>query len=68
VPSSRDRSEDEEQEPSPSQYQVERVRADGADEIEGEKGPTDMVSESEDNYDAPNDSTKHPQSQPASSY
>ncbi len=34
VPSPLDLSEDDEEEPSPSQYQVERVRADAADEID----------------------------------
>ena len=65
MPSPRGLSEVEEEEPSPSQYQVERVRADGADEIEEEE-PPDMVSESEDDDDPPNDSTKHPQSRSAS--
>ncbi len=63
MPSSRDCSEEEEEEPSPSQYQVERVRADGADGIE-EDEPPDMVSESEDDEDPTNDSTKHLQSRP----
>ncbi len=66
VPSSRDCSEEEEEEePSPSQYQVERVRADGADEIEEEE-PPDMGSDSKDAEDPPNDSTKHPQSRSTS--
>ncbi len=60
-------SEDEEEQPSPSQYQVERVRADEADEIKEDEGSPDWVSESEDDDDPPNESTKHSQSQSASS-